>query len=648
MTEKVNSVLRFNPSNCTPEFLEKILVGQHELVSRLERSVLDSIQTSAGHHWLIVGPRGSGKTHLLAILFNRINSNQAIREQVAIAYLKEEERGIATFLDWVVRILRALGRCQNDSYALKEGLALLTQLPQDLAETEAQRLLLRFIGKRKILLIVENLGEIFSERKGMGKKGQRKFRDLVQQHPVWTIMASTQALFNEIRRHDSPFYGFFKIHYLSAFSIAQSVELLEKLAASENRRKLQSFIQSPVAQGRIRAIHEITGGNPRLLTTFYQCVARNSIAELADSFLEMIDSLTAYYGEQMQPLPALQQKILEFLCERRSATTVKEIAQSCFITSQTASKQLERMVDRQMLKATRVGRESYYELQEPLFRICFEVKGNMGDPVRLFVDFLGKFYSIEKLKRKYQNTKHLLSIYHSPEGVDEARKLKTDLAYIEKAMDTYHQKKPGKRPVEYKIDRVADDSASIERVAEPVLLGEYGKATEGDKNNADACFAHFNPALALFQSGDFEEGIKQMREAITAGEGKNWSEPLIVCLNIINLYLLKYASVNLLPSLIRQQQEIFRNRAFSSQFWEGMIGALTDLLKFHADIPLARLLQLRNEVISELAKEDQLKVVCRLFDTGVRFIQTKDVRVLLELPLEERSTLQKLLNEEAS
>ena len=604
MPPKLDSISRFSPGNCSSELLETMLVGQHELVDRLEKAVLDGIETGAGHHWLLVGPRGTGKTHLLAILYNRINENPDIRDKVAIAYMKEEERGVAAFLDWVVRILRAFDRRDErpdpseDALDLEQELVRLVQMPLDQAQTEAERLLLRFVGDKKLLLITENLGEIFSEDKGMGQKGQRKLRDMIQQYPFWTIMASTQALFEDIQTREGPFYGFFKIQHLSMFTFEQALELLDKLASAEGRNSLKAFFRSEAGQGRIRAIHEITGGNPRLLVIFYQFVDRESIEDLSGPFLEMVDNLTSYYQEQMQPLPALQQKIVEFLCERRSPATVKEIAQSCFVKHQIASTQLKRLTVRRYVQSTRVGREAYYELREPLFRICFEVKENMGYPIRLFIDFLGRFYSVEELKRKHKNASLLMSL-HQAHGLETER--------FEEA-------------IEY-----------------------YRKAIKLEPDNG---YPYFNIALALFQSGNLEAGLEQVAHAVAAGKGRDWAEPIVLCVNDINVHLLSHAPLDSLPGLIEAQREIFEKGSFSESFTAGMIGALTEALKPHHNIPYERLDQLRETVIPELAKEEGLSVACRLFDTGVRYLEKRDIRVLLELPLEERTKLQGMLGQE--
>ena len=540
MSQKLDSISRFSPGNCTPELLESILVGRQQLSDNLEKVVIDSVKTDAGHHWLLVGPRGTGKTHLLAVLYNRINSNREIRDRLAIAYMKEEERGVASFLDWMVRILRAFERWDEkhdqsiEGFDLTKEIVRLTQMPLEQAKKKAESLIIQFVGDRRLLLITENLGEIFSETKGMGRDGQRQFRDLIQQNPFWIIMASTQNLFEDIQIEEAPFYGFFKVNHLRTFSFDETLELLVKLAASEGRNHLINFFRSEIGQGRIRAIHEITGGNPRLVVIFYQFVDRESIEDLAKPFLEMVDNLTTYYQEQMQPLPALQQKIVEFLCEHRSPATVKEIAQWCFITPQTASSQLKRLSERKFVRSTPVGRQSYYELQEPLFRICFEVKENMGHPVRLFIDFLGKFYSVEELKRKYRSTSLLLSICQSKNELPESTKLITEMSYIEQAVKSYYQDNLEELKISCLGDgtpHLNDISATIEDL---VAQEDYREAVR----LADAALDYkvgapdllLKSAIGHRKLGNMQEAIERVQELIIINPDnmKAWIEKALI------------------------------------------------------------------------------------------------------------------------
>ncbi len=593
MAQKLDTISRFSPGNCAPELLESILVGRDDVIDRLEKSVLDSIETAAGHHWLLIGPRGVGKTHLLAVLYNRINANPEIRSRVAIAYMKEEERGVATFLDWLVRILRAFHRWQevpamgDDSVDLSEGLESLKDLPLGQAQTAAERLLLRFVGERRLLLISENLGEIFDETKGMGREGQQRFRDLVQQHPIWTIIASSQALFKDIQVRDAPFYGFFKIQHLKTFDLSEAATMLQKLAGLQGKNKLLAFFRTAVGKGRLKAIHQLTGGNPRLLVIFYQLIERDSIENFASPFLEMVDSLTGYYQEQMQALPALQQKIVAFLCERRVATTVKEIARSCFTTHQTASKQLKRLADKNYVVATTVGRQSFYELREPLFRICFEVQANFSYPIRQFVEFLGDFYSMEELRRQHSD-------------VNLSRPDKTD------------KEKPE--------NELADSDQSY--ISEPRSVYDSTRS-----------------ALALVDPGDLDAVMQRLEIPAREGQGPISSDDLPIYISIISEQLLRQVAVAELLDLLTRQQIAVR----SPLFIKGLNRALMELLTRHEEIPLDRLMALRDQVIPQLSRTEGLVVACRLFSAGVDYLETQDLRVLLGLPREERQIFEEIL-----
>ncbi len=443
MEYRVNHVSPYNPGNCTPELLEAILVDKDGLVEKLERSVEHGIMSGSKQSCLLIGPRGAGKTHILTVAYNRLKAKQELSNAVVFAYLKEEERGVACFLDWLVRILRSFQRWYPKNLVLDEGLQRLEAIPPEKAEKEARRLLLNFVGKKTLVVIVENLGDIFSKKKGMGVPGQQKFRDFIQEHPFWVLTGSAQVLSDDIRKGKAPFYGFFAVYHLRSFALEDAVKLLTRIATYEKKNYLVRFFESPRGRGRIRAIHEITGGSPRLLVTFYQFLNRKSLKEAADSFIEMTESLTPYYQERMNPRSAQQQKILEYLATAHAPRTVKQIASACFITQSVASSQLRILKKFRHIQPTSIGKETYYELSEPLFRICFEVKENKGYPVKLFVDFLGRFYTSEELKRKMETGLTLSNIFQKYSDVDKLMEVREELNYFRLALSGEAGKEEG-------------------------------------------------------------------------------------------------------------------------------------------------------------------------------------------------------------
>lgn len=513
MDNRLDSISKFSPGNCTHELLEAVLVAQHDLVNRLERSVIDSVLNDSKHNCLIVGPRGIGKTHILAILYNRIRKNKDIGDKVVVGYLKEEERGVATFLDWIRKILESFVRWYPEAKYLEEELSHLTEMSLNAAEKKAVRLLIDFVGDRTLALIVEGLSQIFSEKHGMGKKGQRKFRDIVQEYPFWSIMASSQALFEDIQKEDAPFYGFFKVYHLKNISVAEAKELLTKIASYKKNDRFLKFVDSPMGKGMIRAVHEITGGNPRLFVIFYEFINHEALSEITNSFEKMADDLTPFYQERMNSLPAQQQKILEFLCEHRTPAIVKTIARSCFITHQTALSQLKKLLDLRYVHSTQIGRESFYELSEPLFRICFEVKENRGKPIKLFIDFLGKFYTAEEIKKGHEKYKILHSLYQSIEDRTRLAEISEEIEYYKMTMEKYFEiKEPGKEEIFTQKGR-----STHELIEDLMKLGAYKeiiKFSDLISEKPDE-FVMEKSLEAIKKTGDWNKALEKAEELLT-------------------------------------------------------------------------------------------------------------------------------------
>jgi tetratricopeptide (TPR) repeat protein len=380
------------------EDLEAIFVQREELAARLVELVRDSALTPSKHQTLLIGPRGIGKTHLIALVYHRVREMEDLCDRLIIAWLREEEWGVTSFLDLLMRIFRAL--LEEEEYydaALAERVESMYELPSDAAERAASQLLREFAADRTLLILVENLEDLFN---GLDDEGQKRLRAYLQGNPFCAILATAQSLFNGVSLQTSPFYGFFRIYHLEELDFDNAMHLLAKIAKLEGDRELASFIDTPRGRARVRAVHHLAGGNHRVYVIFSQFLTRESLDELVESVMHTLDDLTPYYQARMRWLSPQQRKIVEFLCDRRYALSVKEIAGRCFITHQTASGQLRSLRDMGYVRSTPVGRESYHELREPLMRLCAEVKKQRGDPIRLLVDFLRLWYSREELERR--------------------------------------------------------------------------------------------------------------------------------------------------------------------------------------------------------------------------------------------------------
>jgi len=384
----------------SPETLEAILVQRHALAERLVELIRVSALTDNKHFQLLIGPRGIGKTHLVSLIYHRVVKMEDLRDKLLIAWLQEEEWGIASFLDLLRGIFRAIAKEYPAEYEaeLHDDVEKLYDLSPQQAEFKAAELLRDFVGKRVLLLIVENLEDVFS---GLGDFGQKQLRAYIQNYSFLTILATSQSLFDGVKLSNNPFYDFFDLHELDEFKLDDAVALLNHIAKLEGNNDLASFIQSPTGRDRIKVVHYLSGGSPRVYIVFSAfLMTPESLDKLVEPFMEMLDSLTPYYQDRMKYLSNQQRKIVDFLCDRGGAAPVKEIAKRCFIEQRTVSSQLKDLRDKGYVKTEEIGRESWYELREPLMRFCLEVKKQRNQPIRLIVDFIRVWYTRKELQQR--------------------------------------------------------------------------------------------------------------------------------------------------------------------------------------------------------------------------------------------------------
>lgn len=397
---------RYSPGNMDRTSLETLFVGRDDVLEDVVDRIESSIQNTEKHYLLLVGPRGSGKTHLVALAYHRIRDYLSTADtscDAHIALLNEEEWGVASYLDFLVRILRALAdrapEINTSISRIYESFAHGTSEAELLAETTLRE----FIGNSTLVLICENLVDLFE---GLGEVGQKRWRAFIQESGFWTILATTPALFASITLQKNPFFGFFTIRELKKLDFDTALELLIKKAIHDDQDELEEFLRTPIGCARVRAIHHLAGGNHRAYVVLFDFLDKQSLDDLIDPFMQMVDDLTPYYQDQMRQLAPAQRKIVEHLCHASRPLQIKEISASCLMTHQTASKQIGELEIAGFVSKVRIGRNTFCELTEPLMRICIEVKDNRTEHFTLFVEFLRHWFSSRELQRRVSRLEH--------------------------------------------------------------------------------------------------------------------------------------------------------------------------------------------------------------------------------------------------
>lgn len=678
---KESFLSRYTPSLMKPEDLEALFVQRESLARRIIELIRDSALTASKHHTLLIGPRGIGKTHLVALIYYRIAALNDLPGKLLIAWLREDEWGVTSFLDLLLRIFRALRSQYGDAVPI-ERVESLYKLPADVAEHKAAALLREFVGNRALLIIAENLEELFD---GLADEGQKRLRAYLQENPFCTILATAQSLFSGVSLQTSPFYGFFRIHHLEELALDDAIHLLARIANFEEDRKLASLIQSPMGRARIRALHHLAAGNHRVYVIFSQFLNRDSLDELVPPLIRTLDDLTPYYQARMAWLSPQQRKVIEFLCDRRHAVPVKEIAQRCFMTHQVTSGQLKELRQKGYVHSTSVGRESYYELREPLMRLCIEVKKHRAEPIRLFVDFLRLWYSRRELERRLEDLRAdaPLEREYVLHALRTAADEKTD--YLEAACLTDYDT----------FIKAGDFGHALEVTEELVAIG--GSATDWLKRGVclarlerlDEALAAFDKALELKP----EDGHVWFHRGIALGHLRRYDEALAAFDKAIgfgersdcvffgrmeaHLVLNHWEEIGMaLDDALRHGDKSDEHVVFHTDpivyalltkvqdgiSWRAHLKTILDIYDKHRvfsalgqglvrNIPIATSQMVSEskaqewlEVWQELAGDrKEFETPLRLLSAAIRYRRTQDQRALLELPLEERQLLEPLL-----
>ncbi len=385
-------IWRFSPNQTDPELLEAIFVGREPLLQNVLEKIADSATSGATHHVLIYAPRGIGKSHFTALLHHRLVNDEKLNESVQIAWLNEDET-TTSMVQLLVRIYRSLCRWYPNDYSANWLDELLDQSPQEIAAVLTRRLVARF-EKRKLVILIENLNLLFEN---LSTDGQHQLRTLLQEHPFACLIATSQQLFKAVTDRSEPFFGFFQQIPLKPLSLSEAQQLLVKIAETKGQADLVQFLNTPDGRGRVRAIHDLAGGNHRVYIVLSGFVTRESLDQLVAPFQKMADDLTPYYQERLRWISPLQRQIVELLCRQHGTINPKEIARRLLMDQRSIGKQVRILEEIGYLTSTKRGRETYYELSEPLMRLAYEVKEQ--SLLQMLIEFLRIWYRPDEMQK---------------------------------------------------------------------------------------------------------------------------------------------------------------------------------------------------------------------------------------------------------
>jgi len=397
----------YNPRKKTPEQLECSLVGadRHDILNGIMTELVLKKGESPKQHWMIVGARGMGKSHLLTLLHHKVCSDSGLRALWMPVLFPEEIRmagDLAKFLERAVaEILHDLEQDKSKIASdLKEKIAKIRSIRQDERVDYLFSVItwIRSETGRHILLIAENLQQL------LGKKisliDQKKLRAYLQTEDALLLIGSATTIFDALHDHSHPFYHFFHIRRLNELSFEDVKALVANLLSGYGREEQARIMLENEA--RLKVLHSFTGGNPRMAVFLSDILKTDVNEEMIDIMDRILDELTPYFEAIINDTPEYLQDIINTLAAYEPAQSPKEIAEHLEMEQGTVRNYLKQAKDNGYVRvAFSKGKSNFYCLNEYLYRTWFQMRDSgHREEMRWLMELMLLLYSREQIMKE--------------------------------------------------------------------------------------------------------------------------------------------------------------------------------------------------------------------------------------------------------
>jgi tetratricopeptide (TPR) repeat protein len=325
----------YNPSLLPPDVLLAEFTARRAMLATLLDVIRNNAPGQPPQHALLIGTRGMGKTMTLWAIAHSVARDYELSRRWQPVVFDEESRRVGDLADFWLEAIRQWEHATNNP-ADRAG-QLLDRAGSDIEES-ARKTFLDLVTRsgRRALLLVDNLNDVFASIHD--PEPLHRLRAFLMEDSRLMIVGCATRFFDEVTHIDQPFYDFFRVFELRALTVDEMKECLLALAKSRGDENVPRTLEE--REGTVRALHLLTGGNPRLIKTFYRLLADGLRSDIRADLERLLDEFTPYFKAIVDALPVQQQRIFDAVALAWNPVEVGVIARVTRVPSNQVSAQL--------------------------------------------------------------------------------------------------------------------------------------------------------------------------------------------------------------------------------------------------------------------------------------------------------------------
>lgn len=358
----------YNPQRVDDDVIKAIFVARKKEFD----SIIDTLQREDGRsipqHHLVIAQRGMGKTTLLKRIEVELRQSDLKKRFVPLLF-PEEQYNVKDLAEFWLNSLDALA----DTLELENNKRLSGRIDGEVKKimllrdggeiAKAAYEVLQNIGKeigRRPVLLIDNINSIFSR---LTDSEQHMLRAWLTQNGVPIIIGASATTFEQTINYEAPFYDAFQAHYLRRLTFDEVFQILMNLAEITNSKDIVPSIFEEI--GRLKTLHQLTGGNPRTTVMLFKLIVRGFSKNINDDLEALLDEVTPIYKARFEELPEQPQVIIDAVALNWDPVTLEQLRDITRYGNNVLSAQLKRLVD-----AGWIDRIDAYNTKGGAYQIC--------------------------------------------------------------------------------------------------------------------------------------------------------------------------------------------------------------------------------------------------------------------------------------